>query len=82
MKKKLSVEMQVSKDYPKTFIWACDDDGLVPPAMHAIRLHDALDAVQAENILYIYPTGGHGCGLGSGTSADGWFETMLDYMND
>ena len=82
LKEKLSVETQVTADFPKTFIWACEDDELVPVSMHAVRLHRALDLAQADNKLCLYPTGGHGCGLGDGTSAAGWLEVMLDYMKN
>ena len=31
-------------------------------------------------MLKLYPQGEHGCYLGTGTSADGWVETMLDFF--
>jgi acetyl esterase/lipase len=80
LREKLSVETQVTVDYPKTFIWACEDDELVPVTDHAVRLHRALAHVNAESRLCLYPTGGHGCGLGNGTSAAGWLDLMLEYM--
>jgi acetyl esterase/lipase len=80
LKEKLSVETQVTTDYPKTFIWACADDDLVPAEDHAKRLYKALTEQNVQSKLCIYPTGGHGCGLGNGTSAKEWLNTMLDYM--
>ena len=80
LREKMSVETQVTADFPKTFIWACEDDELVPVTDHAVRLHRALDLAHTDNKLCLYPTGGHGCGLGDGTSAAGWLDVMLDYM--
>lgn len=76
----LSGERHVEKDFPKTFIWACEDDGLVP-AGNAKRMAKALKEKGVPCKLCIYPQGDHGCGLATGTSAEGWFREMLALMN-
>lgn len=78
---KLSVEKHISKDFPKTFVWACEDDQLVPVS-NTKRMGEALEHQKIPYAVKIYPTGGHGCGLASGTSAAGWFDEMLRFMED
>ncbi len=77
LRDKLSIDLHVTKDYPKTFVWACDDDDLVPPS-NASRMYDALKKVGVEAYYKSYPSGGHGCATGAGTSAEGWIDDMLE----
>ena len=66
-------------DYPKTFVWTCADDSLVPPS-NAARMAEALKAQNIPYMLKVYPTGEHGCNVGDGTSAEGWMDEMLAFM--
>lgn len=75
----LSVEKQVTEDFPETFIWVCSDDTLVPVS-NSQKLAGALDKCGVRHELKIYPTGGHGCGLAEGTSAECWFDDMLIFI--
>jgi len=75
----LSVESHVDPDYPKTFVWTCADDSLVPPS-NAVRMGEALKAQGIPSMLKVYPTGEHGCHVGDGTSAEGWMKEMLAFM--
>lgn len=79
LRQKLSVEMHVGQEYPKTFVWACADDELVPVS-NAVRMGKALENAGVSHELKIYPTGGHGCGLAQGTSAENWMNEMLMFM--
>ena len=79
LREHLSVERQVDETYPKTFAWACADDSLVP-ASNTTRLGEALAAKGVPHEVRIYPEGEHGCVLGAGTSAAGWFDEMLAFM--
>ncbi|MBP5304783.1 MAG: prolyl oligopeptidase family serine peptidase, partial [Lachnospiraceae bacterium] len=79
LRDKMSIDLHVTSEYPKTFVWACDDDDLVPPS-NAWRKYEALKAAGVEAKLGTYPTGGHGCATGKGTSAEGWVEEMLDFF--
>ena len=81
LRDKMSIELHVTKDYPKTFVWACDDDDLVPPS-NASRMYEALQKAGVTACHKTYPTGGHGCATGEGTSAEGWVEDMLSFMNN
>ncbi len=75
----LSAEMLTSKDYPKTFLWACQDDDVVPVS-NAVRMADSLKNKTADHKLCLYPTGGHGVGLGEGTSAAVWLDDMEKFF--
>lgn len=79
MREKLSIDRNVTADYPKTFVWSCEDDTVVP-ASNAKRMYEALQKVGVESELHIYPTGNHGIALGNGTSAEGWIEQMIEFM--
>lgn len=81
LRKKLSVENLVDHNYPKTFVWACEDDDLVPVS-NSKRMGEALEANDIEKKVCIYPTGGHGCGLAYGTSAEDWIDEMITFMGD
>ncbi|HJC91563.1 MAG TPA: alpha/beta hydrolase [Candidatus Mediterraneibacter excrementigallinarum] len=78
---KLSVEKHISKDFSKTFVWACEDDQLVSVS-NTKRMGEALARQKIPYAVKIYPTGGHGCGLALGTSAEGWFDEMIRFMED
>lgn len=75
----LSIERHVRADFPKTFVWACEDDELVPP-VNARSLAEALEKAGVNYAYRSYPQGGHGCGIGTGTSAEGWMDEMLEFM--
>ena len=77
----LSIDLHVTADYPKTFVWACDDDDLLPPS-NALRMYQALENAGVEVMYKAYPTGGHGCATGVGTSASSWMDEMIKFMND
>lgn len=81
LREKLSVEKHITKEYPKTFIWLCEDDDLVPPE-NGKSLYRSLEKSGVESKLCVYPSGGHGCGLAQGTSAEGWIDEMLEFMKD
>ena len=81
LREHLSIEKQVSSDYPKTFLWACEDDLLVP-AGNARRMARVLETNHVPCEFVLYPEGGHGCGIGTGTSAEGWINTMLQFMKE
>ena len=80
LRDKLSIELHVDENYPKTFVWACEDDGLVL-CSNAVRFGEALKKEGVPCRLRVYPQGDHGCGLGDGTSAAGWSDEMLSFFN-
>ena len=79
LRNKLSIDLHVTGEYPKTFLWCCLDDADVPPS-NAGRMYRALQEAGVESMYCTYPSGGHGIALGIGTSAEGWTDTMLHFM--
>ena len=58
----VSIEKQVTADYPPTFIWHTATDGLVP-AMNSILMAQSLTEANIPYELHIYPEGPHGLSL-------------------
>ena len=79
LRDKLSIELHVNGDYPKTFVWACDDDSTVPPS-NSKRMYEALKAAGVEAGYKTYPTGDHGIATAEGTSAENWIQDMLVFF--
>lgn len=79
LREALSLEKQITADYPATFLWACEDDDCVPVS-NAVRMGMALKEAGIRYELYTYPTGGHGCNLAFGNSARTWTEEMIRFM--
>lgn len=79
LRRELSVERLVTKDYPPTFVWACADDDCVLPS-NAKRMGEALKKAGVSHKLRIYPGGGHGCGLAFSKSARDWSQEMLEFF--
>ena len=81
LKEKLSIELHAGADFPRTFLWANDDDPSVPPS-NSERLAKRLEAVGVPVLYRRYPEGGHGCALGTGTSCEGWIDAMAAWMKE
>lgn len=79
-REKASVELNVTEDYPPTFMWHNKDDASVP-VENSIMLHEALDEKGVQNELHLYETGGHGIGLAEGKDAEGWIEKAIDFLD-
>lgn len=75
-----SNELQVTKETPPTFLLhATDDKGV--PVENSLLFYQALkdNGVAAE--MHIYPTGGHGFGLGIGKGyLEGWTDLLVQWM--
>lgn len=73
-----SNELQVTKETPPTFlIHATDDKGV--PVENSLLFYQALKDKGVPAEMHIYPTGGHGFGLGIGK---GYLETWTDRLVD
>ena len=79
LREALSIETRVTADYPKTFLWTCADDSLVP-SRNTECMDEALEKNGVPHKCVIYPQGEHGCSLGIGTSAEGWMDTMEEFF--
>ena len=79
-RERLSLENMDLKMFPKTYLWACRDDQSVP-ATHSELLYKCLKEAGVKSQLKLYESGGHGCGLGSGTGAEGWLHGFVNFVN-
>ena len=70
-KKDKSVELIATESYPPTFLWHCDGDKTVPVS-NSIRFDEKLSELGVKHAFNHYEKGGHGIGLGYGTTANGW----------
>lgn len=78
--KDASVELNVTKGFPPTFLWHNKDDQSVP-CINSEMLKKALDENSVENELLLYKTGGHGVGLAQGKEAEGWIDKAIDFLD-
>ncbi len=74
----LSVEEQVTADYPPVFVWQCEGDPSVPIA-NTRMLAESLKQASVPFIYETFPGEAHGWGLGTGTAAEGWLERALAF---
>ena len=69
---------EYSEEDPPTYACVGDRDGIAPWQIMKARL----DAMRADGIpteFHRYPGLGHGFGLGTGTSAEGWLDDAVDF---
>lgn len=63
---------------PPTFVVVGEQDGIAPPAAMERRIA-ALRRAGTEVEYHKYPNLGHGFGLGTGTSAEGWIDDAIRF---
>jgi acetyl esterase/lipase len=92
-KEQVSIEKQVTADFPPSFIWHTATDGLVP-AMNSILLAQSLAKANVPYELHIYPLGPHGLSLADERTAKvnhpqyivprviGWVEESLCFLKE
>lgn len=80
LQEKLSVEKHDLSDFPPTYAYANLDDDCVPEN-NTTRLDLALSRAGVAHLCSHFPSGGHGIGLGYGTSAERWSEEFLAFMD-
>ena len=77
----MQVSLWIDENYPRTFIMHGENDVIAPVKEHSDKLTKALEE---KNIPFTYKKcddAPHGCGLGIGTSAEGWLEEAMDFSN-
>ncbi len=55
----LSIEKHIEKDYPPTFLWATEEDDLIP-VYHTKMMNEALKKAHVKHECILYPHLGHG----------------------
>ena len=81
MIRKLSVELNVSADYPPTFTWYSTADDAVPP-INSKMLIEALEKLSIPCRIEEYEGIGHGAGLAKGTVAEPWFRNAVEFWEN
>lgn len=76
-----SLEKQVTKATPATFLMHAEDDKAVVIA-NALRYRDALKQAAVAHDLFIYKTGGHGFGLINKTDKRQWADAMFAWLEN
>ena len=75
-----SNELQVTKETPPTFLVHATDDKAVP-VENSLLFYQALKDNNVPAEMHIYPTGGHGFGLGLGKGyLETWTDRLIDWM--
>ena len=77
---KYSAHLHVDTGYPPVFLIKARDDDTVP-SKDADEMEEALRNAVIPYRFDIVPSGGHGFGLGSETSAAGWIERAASWVN-
>ena len=75
-----SLDKQVSKRTPPTFLMSAKDDQAVP-IENSLRYQASLEKFAVPNTLYTYEKGGHGFGMHNKTSDADWFAEMLKWIS-
>jgi acetyl esterase/lipase len=70
-----------ASDEPPTFVVVGEQDGIAPPSTMERRLA-ALRKASTEVEYHRYKDLGHGFGLGTGTSADGWIADAIRFWEN
>lgn len=76
-----SLETRVTSTTPPAILLLSDDDTVVPP-ISSTRYYNALKKEGIEASLHIYPSGGHGWGMGEGFRyRDAWRQALLEWLS-
>jgi dipeptidyl aminopeptidase/acylaminoacyl peptidase len=77
---KYSNEFQVSEQTPPSFIVHATDDNSVP-VENSLLYYQALKKNKVSAEMHIFPTGGHGFGLGLGKGAlEKWPNLLFEWL--
>lgn len=75
-----SLEHRVTEQTPPALLLLSDDDTVVPP-VSSTRYYNALKEKGVKASMHIYPTGGHGWGIGEGFRyREAWQQAVLDWL--
>lgn len=74
----LSIEKQVTSNYPPTFLWCGNADTCVKPE-NSHLMADALKSTGVPHKFVEYPGVGHGVGLDIGGTSEPWFEEAVNF---
>lgn len=78
---KYSVENYIDGDYPKTYLWQCKEDGIVP-IYNSMLMDEKLTECGVKHIYKRFEGSDHGLGIGKDSQVDGWFEKAISFWQD
>lgn len=81
MQKKYSAELNITADYPKTFIWYANKDRAVNP-LNSINMYNSLIKGNVKSQIHGYDSAKHGLGLSKGEVAEGWLDKAIVFFKD
>ena len=73
-----SIERLADKDFPPAYLWHSAQDRGVDPE-NSRQLARALTEHGVKHRYHEFPSGGHGVGLGLGTSCEPWFDEAVAF---
>lgn len=73
-----SIEKNVTKKFPPTYVWCGDADTVVNPE-NSRMLARELQAAGVPVKIEVFPKVVHGVGPGTGTAAEGWIDKAIDF---
>lgn len=76
-----SIERNISKSFPKTYVWQCDND-IAVPIQNTQMLVNALSENGIPYQYETFPSDAHGWGLGTETPAQGWLGRALHFWHE
>lgn len=76
-----SVEMNVTPDYPPTFLWCGSADDIVDPE-NSRMMAKALAENGIKHLFKEYAGVGHAVGLGEGLACEGWLNEAVRFWRD
>ncbi len=76
-----SIEKQLTKDYPPTFLWCGLEDSCVVPT-NSFMLAKALEEKEVEHEFLPIEGVEHGVGIGKGLPCEGWFEKAVKFWEE
>lgn len=76
-----SIEKQVTKDYPPTFLWCGLEDSCIDPT-NSFMLAKALEEKEVEHEFLPIEGVEHGVGIGEGLPCEGWFEKAVKFWEE
>ncbi len=74
----LSLEKNITKDFPKTYFFCGKNDNVVNP-IGCMKLKEAFDEKGVEYIFHYYDNLPHGVGIAKGTEAENWITEAVNF---
>lgn len=78
LRQKYSVNNLINTNYPRTYLWQCDEDNCVP-FENSLLMANELKKKHIDYEFKIYHSDIHGLGVARNTIADGWVQDAINF---